>query len=153
MNQTSQDELGKFTSVFSTLQSNSDQFAFGETFEAISDSLVKFHQSFFANQSSPGGDRWAPLSPITIARKGHATILVETDSMRRSVAGRRHQDHIESFSTNEMSWGTKDEKAAFHQYGTSRMPARPFVGWSDESIDSAVELVADAAVEQLLAGL
>jgi HK97 gp10 family phage protein len=64
---------------------------------------------------------WPPLAESTLARKAADTPLLETGELRDSI---RHT--VESPKTGWV--GTNDEKAAWHEFGTSRIPARPFLG-------------------------
>jgi hypothetical protein len=84
----------------------------------------------FAREStrSVGGSKWARLKPSTVARRGSAhPILDDTGSMRElaimAVEG--------SYSiVGPIGWDGLADVAgigAWHQYGTDRMPARPFL--------------------------
>lgn len=117
------------------------------------------------------GDGRIGKTKLAAARKAglkpDKTILIDKGAMQSSVRFRGNSNHVENFTANEMVWGTSDPKAAIHQYGAERqvydevtetwkdvvIPARPFVGWSDAAIDKTVDIIADAAVEGLLAGI
>jgi phage gpG-like protein len=63
---------------------------------------------------------WPPLAPDTLARKGGInTPLLETGELQESI--RWNSDHSEGYV------GSDDSKAAFHEFGNSRMPPRPFL--------------------------
>lgn len=73
------------------------------------------------------GPGWAALADSTVARKGlSGQILVETGDLRASFT-EAGGDHIEHIQRDELIFGTSDPKAAFHQRGTSKMPARPVI--------------------------
>lgn len=75
---------------------------------------------------------WTPLAESTLARKASDTPLLETGEMRESIT-HTVQDHTAYI-------GTDNEKAIYHELGTSRIPARPFLrGALDEKIDEIVE--------------
>jgi len=103
----------------------------------------------FANEREPGGTPWAELSPVTIAKKGHDIILFETGALQESLTNIGGTNNISEVEDMWSVFGTSDEKAAFHQFGTSRMPARPPVGTNDEAVDELAESIADHAVESL----
>lgn len=75
---------------------------------------------------------WKPLAASTLARKSADTPLLETGEMRESI------EHTVLGHTAYV--GTDDEKAAFHEFGTSKIPARPFLrGALDHKITDIVE--------------
>lgn len=102
---------------------------------------------------SPDGTSYAPLSPITVERKGHNQILFETGELRESVEG-SGSGHIETVSETGVRLGTSHEKqgspvAMKLHYGDGNIPARPFVGVTEEMVDDATESVADEAMRQI----
>lgn len=121
------------------------------------DNVVKIlnesHIKFFEHAESPAGEKWPPLSPVTIRKKhGDETILVETGDMLTSLVD-GGEDHIERREPAELIWGTSDRKAPYHMTGTSRMPQRAFVGFSmDEygSLRQTVEVLADGILLQIV---
>lgn len=141
------DDLGK------QLDANLAALDFTAPIDVIAEDLCDTHSDYFGNQADPNGSPWAPLAPVTVKNKGHSIILIETTEMFKSVTNRKHSGHVETITPDSLSWGTDDPKAVFHKEGTSRMPQRPFVGWSEASVDSACDVIADAAVTQLLAGI
>jgi phage gpG-like protein len=75
------------------------------------------------------GAPWAPLAESTIRRrrnrdKGSIRILRDTTTMQRSIS------HI--VTGGAVRVGTGVEYGKWHQGGTKRMPARPFVGYDEE---------------------
>jgi phage gpG-like protein len=72
----------------------------------------------------PDGGAWAPLKPSTIKRKGgRGKILVMSGALRGSI-------HV--VGVNQMAYKVvaADMPGQFHQGGTSKMVARPFMGIS-----------------------
>lgn len=135
------------------LETNFRNLDFTQSAEPISDMLAKGHAEYFNAQADPAGVPWKPLSPVTVKKKGHPIILIETNKMRSSVVNRRHANHVERATKSGLDWGTNEAKAEWHQEGTDRVPQRQFIGWNESAIQSAAETTADAAVDQLLAGL
>lgn len=78
----------------------------------------------FAEQASPDGSPWAPLSRATVRRRrgtGAPTILVDTGRLRNSIATQYTQRSL-SFGSNVVYGGA-------HQFGYAprRLPARPYM--------------------------
>lgn len=114
--------------------------------------LEMVHNDYFFDAVDPGGTAWAPLAPSTIAAKGHSNILVDTNRLLNSLTGpgpdaiRRVEGQRGNY---QLVFGTNVEYAVFHDTGTATMPARPAVGFSDETLDKMTDHVLDGAVEQL----
>ena len=74
-------------------------------------------------QEGPG---WAPLADSTLRSREYPglPILQQTGDLMRSVI-----DHpILEVSRKQLLYGTSNPYAQYHEEGTSRMPARPFLG-------------------------
>jgi HK97 gp10 family phage protein len=66
---------------------------------------------------------WAPLAPETIARKATGdSPLLETGALRDSIT------HNVDSNGKEAAVGTDLDYAKYLEFGTSKMPARPFLG-------------------------
>lgn len=123
-------------------------------FSSIGESLVSNIQQGFKDQQDPWGNRWKPLSSITIARRkkgkgsGSPKILLDTGKLRNSI---NYQA-----TANGVEVGTSDllGKAAMHQFGGTiqgrmfrgaKVPARPFMpirgGKADLPNDWQAEIV------------
>jgi phage gpG-like protein len=92
---------------------------------------------------------WAPLKPETLKRKkGRGGILIDNALLWRSILAAEP-------SGNEVEVGTDRTYALFHQFGTRRMPARPFIPVQGDTLaPRAAESVAEAmgaAIAALLA--
>lgn len=112
--------------------------------------LRETHETHFDERKSPVGELWPPLAALTVSRKGHDRPLIETDQMRQSILEPDHPSHIGEILERGMSFGTDDEKAAFHQFGTRRIPQREFVGMNDGQVTEVVDRTADEAVAALV---
>ncbi len=107
-----------------------------------------------ADRFDAEGPGWAPLKPSTVARKGFATILVETGKMRESLtqAGAEGAVFRPSAANAEMGTAYRSPRqggqwaavalASFHQEGTDRMPARPVIDPEDAYSDEFGPLLA-----------
>ena len=83
---------------------------------------------------------WAPLSPVTIDRKGSDRPLVDTGALKET--GVDYDVH--GFS---VEIGSDLLRALWAELGTAKEPPRPFLGPSAyESIEEIVNLVGIAAV-------
>lgn len=114
--------------------------------EAMAD-LQALHTEAFAGQYDPNsGAAWTPLSPLTVAAKGHSTILVESGRLRASLTGEVSGDSIRELvnepSGRGFTFGTRVPYAGFHQHGDG-VPERPMVGFDDEFVDQLVSNTAD----------
>lgn len=107
----------------------------------------------FAREEAPDGTPWAPLATSTIRRKlsgkggkrrdgrgrflksGSTKILVDTGILESGIAARPASDTQASVETTAGA-----EYGIWHQIGTKRMPARPYLGFSDEDV-SAIDRI------------
>ena len=74
------------------------------------------------SQEGPG---WAPLEESTLRSRKYPglPILEQTGDLKASLL-----DHpVLQISRNELLFGTNNPYAPFHEHGTRRMPARPFL--------------------------
>jgi phage gpG-like protein len=92
---------------------------------------------------------WAPLKPATLkAKRGRGGILIRDAVLFRSILAAEP-------AGDEIEVGTDRAYGLFHQFGTRRMPARPFIPISgdDTLAPAAAQMVAEAteaALESLL---
>ena len=92
---------------------------------------------------------WAPLAESTEAEKarhGYPTDapLLRTGEMRRNID---HEVH-----GLEAVIGSPDERAVFHEFGTSRMPPRPIFGPAVVRNKHKIQMILGAAVVSGLIG-
>lgn len=139
--------------IFVEIEQQFKEANFRPLLESTSKDLEERHAEHYAAQTTPTGEPWKPLAPLTVKKKGHAIILRETDAMRDSLIGETVDSIREIVSEaprHSLSFGTMDEKAPFHQDGTSRIPQREHVGFNEEFCDTLAAEVADATVELLM---
>lgn len=77
----------------------------------------------FRDEKTASGQKWAALRPATLKRKKTSYILRETFEMYRSF--------FTEVSPKQLRYGLRDPKAKYHEFGTSRMVARPIISNSD----------------------
>jgi len=71
----------------------------------------------FETQTDPAGRKWEPLSPRTVkAKKGRGSILYHHGTLMDSRASQA--------DASSVRWGFGQKYAAFHEFGTKRMPRR-----------------------------
>jgi hypothetical protein len=94
---------------------------------------------------SPDGRDWAKLRPMTVKRKGHSTIGIQSGGMLDPSNFTFGPRQVEArWAMWSYPRGGNFAKALnFHQ-GNDRQEARPIVGWTQEAKRRAEELVADA---------
>ncbi|MFA7097234.1 MAG: phage virion morphogenesis protein [Gammaproteobacteria bacterium] len=86
---------------------------------------------------------WAPLAASTVRRKGHDKLLYETGHLGDSIT-------LGDVTSREATVGTDAPYSIFHQLGTKRMAARPFI-----PVDSkgALELTAEVEIRRAMEGV
>lgn len=120
-----------------------------EDWDPVIDVLEQMHEEYFEQERSPEGSQWQPLSKYTVARKGHDTILQEERLLIESVRNSAAPHAIRRREPDSLEFGTDRPFAGVHQEGSGRVPARPFLGVTEETADDVVEAVADAVMSML----
>lgn len=82
-------------------------------------------QRIASTKTAPNGASWADILPKTKAKKGRDDILIDTSSLI---------DTIIYQVGDSLEVGTTMAYAPFLQTGTKHMPARPYLGISDDDI-------------------
>lgn len=135
--------------VFQSLENAYNSADYAEALQTLVVDIIGDHAGYFTNRTDPSGKPWQPLSPVTVARKGHDQPLVLTNEMRSSLLIEGHVNHVGGTANRGLVFGTSDEKASIHQHGGGRIPARPFVGLTEQRTDAIANAVADSLVEML----
>ena len=128
----------------------------------IGEHLLNTTRERFVTQKTPAGVPWAPLSETTRGRKrrNKDKILTERGYLRGNLAFRAGRDSVEV--------GSPSLYAGTHQFGAKKgafgstskgapipwgdIPARPFLGLSDDDEAEIGRLVIDYLNEQLSSG-
>lgn len=99
---------------------------------------------------------WAPLAPSTLAEKGRLGYappdnpLLREGDLRDSIG---HEVETHHLSAGEAVIGSNSEIAVYQELGTSRMPARSFLGGAAVRKEGeVVELLGEGVVTGLLGG-
>lgn len=99
----------------------------GPVLELIGMAILKTEADLFAEE---GRGAWPPLSPATVAMKGHDTILRDSDALLRSLTVRGAEGNLFEVDGDTLHIGTSltSEDGAYYpgflKTGTRRMPAR-----------------------------
>lgn len=118
--------------------------------------LLNTTRERFNTQESPAGTPWAPLTILSLEKKARKTgkILTERGHLRGTLTYRASRDEVQV--------GSPLIYAGTHQFGARKgsfrdpppipwghIPARPFLGLSDDDEAEVARLVTDFLVEQL----
>lgn len=118
-----------------------------ELFTSIGEWVVESTKRRFPDGKGPDGAAWPAKSPVTLARQKH--------SDTRPLFGEGKALSTQVFATpgpDRVIWGSTLVYAAMQQFGGTRaqfphlwgnIPARPFLGLSDEDRSEIVALVSD----------
>ena len=89
-------------------------------FNAVGVEIQRHVIDCFEHEKSPDGINWAALKPATVAkrRKGSSEVLRDTGAMYASLG--------HNATNNRVDITIGQDYAPFHQFGTSKMLARPF---------------------------
>lgn len=119
----------------------------GDVQYEIAGAFYKIMQDQWSSQGSRGGSSWPALSEAYARRKAQARpgrpLLVYDGDLLDSVTNRNNQHAIFDATPTTLEFGTKDPKAATHQYGDTErgIPARPFAVLTDADADHWGRLV------------
>lgn len=113
----------------------------------IQSDLEEQERQMFQGEHAADGEPWAPLRPTTVAAKGHSRILYDLGELWASLTEAAAEGAIRELDSEGLTFGTDHRAARYHQDGTSRMPARPPVGLSEETADKAADRIAQRTLE------
>ena len=140
------DDLPEF---FAARAAGLQEVDFEKPFKVILQLLIADTKTNFKDQHDPDGEPWAPLKrPRSRPRDRRARrsfdqqILRDTGLLMNSVAGRAAFS-IQNISPTRLEFGTGVFYGKFHQFGTVKMVARPFLGITDQTRERARRLIAD----------
>lgn len=105
----------------------------------IGDHMIDWHQQRWDRQVDPDGRRWEALSPRYQRRKKkHKDRILLLDEILRDTL------HYQA-DADSLQFGTSREYGATHQFGDPRrnIPARPFLGISEEDEREITEILAE----------
>ena len=134
---------------------NSSRAGFQRWGTAIEDARPAFEQmltylnqgegQIFDSQGAAFGHRWPQAADPE--RKADPRMLVATGALRASLASQTGESE-RYISPTELRFGTRAPYGRFHEYGTSRMPARPFIGMPQAISREVVNIMHRLSVSQ-----
>jgi len=141
--------VAEFQGVYDDIASNFRAASYRDELDDIDDLIYESHADRFGLENDPNLSAWPPLAAATIARKGHATILVDTKRLRRSLTTKGHTDHVGEITDRGLTFGTDVPYSIFHQQGTRNIPQRAHVGLTTENVDELTEVITKSASDKL----
>lgn len=112
--------------------------------QVAKEEVAATQQRIRSSKTDPQGRAWAPWSMATMrARRRDGTasrgLLNRTGALLASITSRVSEKTITIYSNIGY--------AKYLQFGTRKMPARPFLGWSNASINRVKQLLREAALK------
>jgi phage gpG-like protein len=136
------------TGIFTLLGFVAKLGAIDHDMQAIGPAIVRKACQMVADEAKrvigEGYDDWPPLSAETLARKMMNTPLLETGELRGSIEWQSHG--------LEGAVGSNNDKAVWHELGTSRIPPRSFLVGAAQQMEDKIHKMAARAVVAVLAG-
>jgi phage gpG-like protein len=133
--------------------------------ESIGEHFLLRTRERFDTETAPGGNRWAALAQATVKAKERRALVGSPDvkSATRERRGRgrsrvrsnaRPSDILKDTfllrdtvtyqaSAVSVAVGTPQRYGLHHQYGTKKMPARPFLGVDEQDRQEIIAIVGD----------
>lgn len=116
----------------------------------VSESFYAGMRETYGSEQSPRFDPWQALSPryAKWKEKHHPgrQILELTGEMKATATGNDPQMIVD---LRTITWYVDQAYAPFHEFGTSRMPARPFFGATDQTQQIMGEVIAESFAEAI----
>jgi len=123
------------------------------TWDAIATEFYKIEREQFKGEGGPSG-KWKSLSPkyaaIKARKYGNVPILTATGQMMKSLTSRGAANSVMQQTATEMTIGTSDPKAGYHQRGNRRLPQRKVIDFDEQRIER-LNKVAESKIKQLIA--
>jgi|GEM_PF-3119063 phage gpG-like protein len=141
----------EFVPLLTDLQNQVDGMSLETVLQESLQDIAEYEAGMFAGEFASDLSPWAPLAVSTVKRKKHDRILIDTGALRESLVHIGGAGNIASATERGLIFGTEVPYAGFLQDGTSKMPARPPVGVSEETLDKLCDRIADDTVKQLAA--
>ena len=123
------------------------------TWDAIATEFYKIEREQFKGEGGPSG-KWKSLSPkyavIKAKKYGNVPILTASGQMMKSLTSRGAANSVLEQTATEMTIGTSDPKAGYHQRGNRRLPQRKVIDFDDARVER-LNKVAESKIKQLIA--
>lgn len=86
----------------------------------VAEKVAKLIDDGFSSGTDPYGNAWEPLADATLARGRSEPALTDSSDMREAVS-------VKPLAGSGIQITSSSPYSTFHQTGTRRMPARPFL--------------------------
>lgn len=107
--------------------------------------IVEIERAIFDSQGVRGGGSWKNLSPKWQARKAAAGLdsrkLRASGALFRSLTSLQSSNMIRDINNYSLEFGSRLPYAALHQFGSDRIPARPYLKFTRRDRDDFVDIV------------
>jgi phage gpG-like protein len=113
-------------------------------FEQMRSHLNEGEAEIFDSRGAAFGKAWPAAAEPEL--KSDPRLLVATGALRASLASQTGDSQWQASAT-ELRFGTRVPYGRFHEHGTSRMPARPFIGMPQERAREIVDIMHRYSVE------
>lgn len=122
-----------------------------DAWDEVADVIMEGESRLFDTQGRAGAGGWAALAPATVADKARRgadpRVLHDSGALRASLTERGASGQVLEVRPDGLRFGTSVAYAAFHQHGTSRMPARPPLRLSETTRRKVVKVIQRAMLE------
>ena len=116
--------------------------------------IAGMFMDIFHRAQDSGGSAWPAHSPTTVAKYGPHPLLILTTALMQSVTTDFGSgDSVIENSGRDLAWGTSLAYGGYNNYGTSRIPPREFLYWTEEGADAVVETLSGWIDENILGDL
>ena len=108
--------------------------------------LEQLHKNYFESETGPGGNKWAPNSAATIARKGHGDVLQDTLKLMKALtqtgAPGALREVFDEGPNAGLTFGVDDNEIPYWKYHDTpggSLPWRPHIGMVEPELNAIAE--------------
>lgn len=138
--------------ILNNVQSDFEKISYREPLALHLMELERAHQFLFDESVSPAGDPWPDISDATKAAKGRDDILIDTETLMRSLTS-QSDGAVRSIDRQGRGWmavfGTSVPYSHVHQEGLG-VDQREHVGTSEHLVDQLADDLANWTVAELV---
>ena len=108
--------------------------------------LEQLHKNYFESEAGPGGNKWAPNTEATVARKGHGNVLQDTLKLMKALTqagapGALRVVFDEGHNAG-LTFGVDDNEIPYWKYHDTpggSLPWRPHIGMVEPELNAIAE--------------
>lgn len=113
--------------------------------------IAGMFMDIFHRAQDSGGSAWPEHAPETVRQYGPHPLLILTTALMQSVTTDFGTgDSVIENSGRDLAWGTNLAYGGYNNYGTSRIPPREFLYWTEEGADAVVETLGNWIGDRIL---